>query len=133
MIKRIPFLLALLWVAGCGHAPSLIGSWQSQIRNISLSLNFNPDGTLSGKGSFKELSLDLKGTYTFDGHVLDYEITDAEPEGTSFNPMLLAAAASASRMSDSGNLEWKNQNEFILTNKRGIRVPFLRIGGNRGA
>jgi hypothetical protein len=132
MIKRVPILLAVLFVAGCGHSPTLLGSWQAQFKNISAILDFRSDGTLTGKGSFRELKVDVKGKYTYDGHQLSYNITSAEPEDSTSNPFLLAAAANAKAFSDSGHLEWKNENEFILTNKRGILIPFERLRGNGG-
>ena len=127
MIKRFSSLLLLILIGGCGPQPQIYGNWKSDFRGASLLLSFGPTGTLSGKGSLRGLSLQVSGNYSFDGKTLSLKLANVQPETEQLNPLLWAAASRVKGSKESGQVEWKNENEFILTTKEGIMIPFDRV------
>ncbi len=68
-------------------------------------------------------AFDLKGTY----NLKDEDITIKLNRATSDNPMLALISQRIVGLSESGRMEWKNNNEFVVTGSRRLPLAFERI------
>jgi len=116
-----------LTAVSCMEQHSLIGSWSSQIGPASAVLDLKPDGTLSGMGDLNGIQASVTGHYALHNQDMTITLDQTQLNSGVPNPMVLVLMERLRGLTESGHMEWKNDNEFILTNARGIPVPFDRV------
>lgn len=120
--RKAVLVLLPLALLSCGP-PSILGSWKTTIQRIEVDFRFNPDGTLTGTGTIDGESIDLKGTYK----IKDEDITIKLNQASANDPLLQIVSQRIVGLSESGRMEWKNENEFLVTGSRRLPLAFERI------
>jgi len=132
-------LAAAIFLAGCKHGHSVVGTWTSTSPAGTQQVTFSADNRLTAVGDIKTppMTATVTGTYTLESDVLAIKATDltVKAKDASLQPLIdsqmgprkKGALDQINRSGASNKVVWKSDDEFVAADAKGTQQTFTRV------